>query len=49
VIKKPFIKEEKNYWNQDIVGSTAKLVDLLKPIGERDIGLGVLYEMKRMF
>jgi hypothetical protein len=32
-------RREKYYWKQDICGSTAKLVELLKPIGERDIGL----------
>jgi hypothetical protein len=48
VAKKPFKKEDKNYWKQDIDDSTAKLVELLKPIGERYIELRVIYEMKRL-
>jgi hypothetical protein len=48
VIKKPFKKEEENYWKQDTGGSNAKLVELLKLIRERNIGLQVLYEMKRL-
>jgi hypothetical protein len=49
LIKKHFKKEEKNYCKQGIGGSTAKFVELLISIGERYIGLRVLYEMKRLF